>query len=143
MSLHGLVYLSQASSRLDSAELDLLLEKAQFKNQKLGVTGYLCRFKGRILQYIEGPEENLELLFDTIQADSRHKVLVHTSSPDFNERRFPSWSMRMISNEELSQFNIELLLENNLLYLKNNLPNQEKAKTNIWLEIDSIAKINR
>lgn len=140
MSLTGLVYLSEASSSLTESELAQILEKAEVRNKQLEITGYLCRFKNRILQYIEGPEEQLGPLFNKIKADKRHKILFHTLSPKFTKRRFPNWGMRMISNDELNRFNIELLLENNLLYLKSDLPNPEAIEGNIWSQIDSLAR---
>lgn len=137
----GLVYLSDANVDFDINDLTALTKQAREKNQQLGVTGYLCYARKRFMQYIEAEPDVLESLINTIIKDSRHTVLylLHEEIP--RERRFPSWGMRYITPEELQRFNIELCIEQNMLYLKNDFAFKEHSATMIWKEIDTIANM--
>lgn len=142
MNVTGIVYLSESKVEFDREELLALVKHAREKNKSLGITGYLCEFRGRFIQYIEGPEAELNELYETIRNDDRHRVMHYEMSEGLSSRRFPTWSMRMINKEELKRYNIEIVLENNLLYLKNGFPSPEKITNNVWQLVNTISKIH-
>lgn len=142
MSLSGIVYLSEATVDFNQEDTLKLVQDARKNNEILGVTGYLCQFRGRFIQYIEAPATTLNDLYSRIQADERHKILYHAEAAKFTHRRFPRWGMRMITDADLKRYNVELVLENNLLYLKNDFPNPEAITNNIWMLVDTISRIH-
>lgn len=88
-----IVYQSTASQELGSLALFNLLTEAQTRNSQLGITGHLLFLDGQFTQCFEGPPDQVELLWQSIQRDKRHhsiELLVRHSSED---RRFPEWTM--------------------------------------------------
>jgi Sensors of blue-light using FAD. len=88
-----LVYISSATELFSKESLFELLEHAREKNQRLGITGLLLYREGNILQTLEGEQEAVESLFQTIARDPRHvDVMVLLRGP-IDAREFPDWSM--------------------------------------------------
>lgn len=139
--IEGIVYLSDAGQDFTIDDLDALCKHARTANLQLGVTGYLCFARNRFIQYVEGEPKVLDTLLEKIYNDPRHTVLQSLKDLSIPSRRFPSWGMRYISPEELNRFNIELCIEQNLLYIKNDFGFAERCKKMIWQEIDSIAQL--
>lgn len=100
LSMRALVYRSQQKHRFSQRELNELVAHAAAKNQRLGVTGYLCYRQGLFLQYLEGPAEALEDLMHVISQDPRHEVEMTVWIDEaLDDRRFPDWSMRNLTLE--------------------------------------------
>ena len=92
--LFRLVYISRAVELFSSDDLNSLLERARAYNQSRSVTGLLLYKDLSFLQVLEGHKSELEALFASISADSRHfriKLLVDMEA--IPERSFPEWSM--------------------------------------------------
>ena len=88
-----LVYASAATRPFSPSALAVLLEKARSRNRFYDVTGILLYHNGSFLQVLEGPEQGVDLIFGSIQRDSRHnnnKVLVRQTFP---RREFGDWAM--------------------------------------------------
>ena len=138
-NLRGIVYLSEGD--FSDVELETLCSEAAAKNASLGVTGYLCYSRGRVLQYIEGEQEVVDDLLNTIEDDTRHHILVHLKSDSRTEHLFPSWNMRYIADAELERFQIEHCIENNLLYIKNDFRFKERYREFTWKHVETMARI--
>lgn len=115
-TLYNLAYISKNMISGDAAvisdQIKDILSAAQRNNPKLGVTGALLYSGGYFCQVIEGPEDILEELFETIQMDERHgQVTVLQFSP-IEERGFSDWAMALAGIEEDMRWDIEGVLKN-------------------------------
>lgn len=87
------VYLSSSTGLLSEDELSIILDKSQKNNRASGITGILLYFNGNIIQVLEGPEETVKSLYQTISHDSRHSNLINLYSQPIEQRSFPDWTM--------------------------------------------------
>ncbi len=106
-SLYVLLYQSRAARAIDAAALRDILETAVARNAKGDVTGLLVYgememlpgIPGLFMQWLEGPEAAVRLLFDSIARDPRHtEIELLADGPAYvvtgaNARLFPSWAM--------------------------------------------------
>lgn len=93
MSLRQLVYVSRYSQELSGNEMEALLKQVRAKNERLGVTGMLLAGDGRFLQVLEGPEEVVRALYETIRKDPRHTKCYVVAERTIETREFSDWSM--------------------------------------------------
>ena len=78
----------------DSSILDNILLFSRRNNERDGITGALiCRHEV-YLQFLEGPKDKIDALFDRIRIDDRHLEVSLLLSEDCSERLFPEWSMK-------------------------------------------------
>ncbi|MDM7942035.1 MAG: BLUF domain-containing protein [Hydrogenophaga sp.] len=94
-SLATLVYRSRCVTPLDEAELRQLVESALQRNRVESITGLLIYDGGRFLQWLEGPAEGVDRVWQSIRADRRHtdvEILGHMPS---TVRCFPDWGMKL------------------------------------------------
>ncbi|TYK66141.1 BLUF domain-containing protein [Colwellia echini] len=87
-------------------QIESILDSASTNNLKLGVTGALLYTGGYFCQVIEGEEENIEELFETIQLDNRHAELTVLNFEKITERNFSQWSMAFAGIEDSMRFDI-------------------------------------
>ena len=66
------MYESTATQAMTDAKLWTLLQQARSNNEARGITGLLLYASGHFLQVLEGPEQVVRRLFDTIQDDPQH-----------------------------------------------------------------------
>ncbi|MBA0434260.1 BLUF domain-containing protein [Stenotrophomonas maltophilia] len=105
MSLHAIAYASEARADLQTTDLDRLLADATAFNRVAGVTGVLMFDGTRFLQYLEGPEDGIDSVFQRIvNARSHGQVKMLCRAPVL-QRAFPRWSMgtRRIEADLLAQ----------------------------------------
>ncbi len=95
--MKAILYLSTANAEFDNESLKALEVNAAENNKKLGLSGFLYFDGSKFLQYLEGEEENLMPLLDTIRKDPRHTFLCETEEV-ISEKRFPDWSMKNIQS---------------------------------------------
>lgn len=88
-----IVYQSTASQEFGSLALFRLLTEAQLRNASLKITGHLLFLNGQFTQCLEGPPENVELVWQSLQRDTRHHNIELLVRHTAQERRFPEWSM--------------------------------------------------
>ncbi len=100
MPLRSLVYCSEAVPGLTVNQIDDLTRDAAAHNLIAGVTGVLLSDGRRFLQYIEGPEDGMELTYFRIMNSRSHREIVELGHSRGRVRRFPYWSMRWIPVEE-------------------------------------------
>jgi hypothetical protein len=91
--LDSLVYVSSAVKLLRPEEIEYLLTRARERNEEYGITGVLLYIGGNFMQYIEGPADNLELIYKIIREDKQHSGIILVTRETIEEREFGDWSM--------------------------------------------------
>ena len=89
----SLTYVSATAELLSVTELVELLESIRPKNDQLELTGMLLYSGGNVIQTLEGPEESVESVFASIEADPRHTGVIVVRREQVDARTFPAWSM--------------------------------------------------
>jgi hypothetical protein len=108
--MRRLKYVSRFAKEMTEAEIDELVSKAAKRNAELQITGALMSTGKLFFQVLEGPSENVELLFRSIQRDARHTdVLLLSQDEGVPERIFPDWSMKRFSLERAEEARLEPL----------------------------------
>ena len=140
--MKGTVYVSEARSPFDEKALDELASRAAAKNARLRITGYLYYENERFLQYIEGAREDVDALMSQIAQDQRHTVKSIAHDQDFHVRRFPTWHMRRLRHEEVSQVRMEHVLSDYMLVMKT-VPAQAGRgwEGGVWRMVKTIAEV--
>lgn len=93
------------------------------KNARLGITGILLLIQGKFIQYIEGPSENIDALYNTIKKDKRHTDLKLLDSGSIKEQQFKDWSM---AYHEISEMQVKDVMKDKNLDLKKVFISKEK-----------------
>lgn len=95
--LARLIYASRASSDSGPGGLSELMRNILLRsihnNRMAAVTGFLVAGEGRFLQLLEGPIAEVEVTFDRIRRDPRHKNLVVIDRGAAERRLFRDWNM--------------------------------------------------
>lgn len=106
-----LVYTSAATTPFTNKDLAKLLKHSRRRNHLCSISGILLYDSGSFLQLLEGPEENVEVLFRTISRDPRHHStrLLHRKS--ITKPEFGQWSMGFVNvrKEERPEGFVDLL----------------------------------
>ena len=89
----SLVYVSSSTSEFSEADLVALLKHSREKNTRLGLTGLLLYRDGNFMQVLEGPDNAVRQLFETILADSRHHGVILLLERQIELREFADWTM--------------------------------------------------
>lgn len=93
LRLHSLVYVSASDHRLAGVDLQTLLAQSRRNNAAHDITGLLLYRAGTFLQFLEGQEADVELLYAAIEADPRHHDVTLVRRRPQPHRQFPSWTM--------------------------------------------------
>lgn len=101
MTIHRLVYLSDARAGLKTDDLSMILEKARQNNARLGLTGILLFHDGRFFQVLEGEMATVMTCFNKIMQDERHTAVSILTAGPAEMRAFPGWRMGYANMEEL------------------------------------------
>lgn len=80
-----------------------LLYHSYSNNQASGITGALIYENNKFGQVIEGFEKDIEVLWQKIQKDCRHKNVRLIESKPISERSFSKWMMVFQGNEEITK----------------------------------------
>lgn len=91
--MYELLYLSVSPRGLSESELAELLRAARLKNESLGVTGMLLYHDREIMQILEGDEDVVKGLYETISVDKRHSSVAILYQGGIENRSFSQWSM--------------------------------------------------
>lgn len=86
-----------------------ILAAAHRKNPALGITGALLYSGGFFCQVIEGPQEAIEELFETIQMDGRHADVTVLQFEPVEERGFDDWAMAFAGIEDEMRFDLDAI----------------------------------
>ncbi len=100
--LFNVVYCSRATSGVDHAAVNRILESARLFNPAHGITGLLVFGSGIFFQWIEGPRKDVARLMSMIHADPRHENVVLLSEfEESRERLFPDWDMELVAAADI------------------------------------------
>ena len=91
--LNSLVYVSSEVKPLGPEEISHLLNRARARNSEYDVTGVLLYISSNFMQYLEGPEESLDIIYKLIQEDDRHTGLILVDQEKIDSRQFGDWAM--------------------------------------------------
>ncbi len=76
-----------------------ILKVARVRNARAGITGALALHNSRFAQILEGPEAEVNRLFDTISQDTRHLNVELQEIRTIDKQLFDGWSMALVGNE--------------------------------------------
>ena len=76
------------------SDLDHILIKSRYNNDKNNITGALFCRDDLYLQYLEGPEKTIDLTFSKINEDDRHTEIILLKSGISTRRLFANWAMK-------------------------------------------------
>ena len=135
--MKGLVYISRATTSFSQEELTALAQRAAKKNKKHNITGYLSYdSEDHFIQYIEGEENEIQQLFDSIYKDNSHRI-THFVRHDIEKRKFSNWGMRLIVDHEFKD--IHDLMINHLFHLSSAPSIVTHKNRLIWNTVDALA----
>lgn len=93
MSLHQIIYTSQASEQFNKRNLLDLLHTSRGYNTIDNISGLLMHRNGYFLQIIEGEQDVVENLFQRLSNDTRHKNIKMILNRTVESRLFSNWAM--------------------------------------------------
>ena len=101
----SIAYVSAATSAMTDDEIAGILTQSRANNSRDGLTGALLFHRGRYIQILEGPREQVLSRFAIIAADPRHRSVQKVSEKIIGQRQFPEWTMgfRPLSDGALKQ----------------------------------------
>lgn len=104
-NLIHLIYSSAATREITDDEIIILLTRARMKNARFGITGMLLFENGSFFQVLEGPAENVDVIYQEIAQDDRHTSIVTIIREPIFKRTFGDWTMgySKFSSEELEE----------------------------------------
>ena len=90
--------LADAPGTIEQGLADIL-RTARSNNRNLGITGALMfyEYKDWFAQVLEGPESEVQKLFETIKSDPRHKSVEVRETIQAPDRLFRRWAMALIA----------------------------------------------
>jgi hypothetical protein len=97
-----LKYLSEAASETNVWSLTKIVNTAVSLNEKHGITGILFFDHGYFGQILEGQRVDVEETWSRIKKDPRHHQIELLEITEIEERRFPTWSMKLFDADEFS-----------------------------------------
>lgn len=107
MSIYSLSYHSRnlvEDLTLDSlSEMNKILEVALSRNSANGVTGALMFNEGKFTQVLEGDQDAVKKIFDSIQRDPRHTDVSVLATQTARARRFSSWAMAFVGTSSAAR----------------------------------------
>lgn len=91
----SLLYISYNRMPLDTADrqVQAIVDKSVIHNKRADITGALIFAGVHFCQFLEGPEDAVISLMDTIRADTRHRDIWVVYQEAASDRRFADWSM--------------------------------------------------
>ncbi|MBH9551682.1 BLUF domain-containing protein [Inhella gelatinilytica] len=97
------------ASHTDASEADLaaILRASRAHNTAHGITGLLCHNDDWFVQVLEGGREAVNVLYNTIVRDPRHRDVTLLAYQEIKERRFAGWAMGQVN---LARLNPALVL---------------------------------
>lgn len=96
-----LYYTSHLDHGATQADIDHILRVSRKNNTADEITGMLILHQGKVLQFLEGPEDKVNGCLDRIRKDPRHRVSDFVSRARVTNRVFPRWSMGLKTFDEL------------------------------------------
>lgn len=98
-----LSYMSTATETFSAPTLAALETRADSRNRARDITGALLFDSVNFYQVLEGAEEDVITLMDSITRDRRHGGIIYLESGEQARRIFIDWGMRLLSFPQLSR----------------------------------------
>lgn len=95
--LYSLIYVSTAIHLMEDDELLAILHTSVQNNTERSITGILLYKGGNFLQVLEGEKEDVQYIFEKIQADRRHTGIIVISEETIESRLFADWKMAFVN----------------------------------------------
>lgn len=99
MPIQAIAYTSNASPAFRDCNWESFARNAAFFNKQAGVTGVLLFDGIRFLQYFEGPDDGLSVVYQRILNSRLHTNVAELGRGRAGQRNFPYWSMRLVEAE--------------------------------------------
>lgn len=138
--MFSLIYYSQAAYPFNDEDLYRLASQAHDHNQQISVSGFLQYKDNHFMQYLEGDQNDVLALMDTIGKDARHVVLrtVHLTKSDV--RRFDNWHMRYWKESEFTYVRLADLLDDVLQRMSPSVFGEDKLRETITRLVDKMSE---
>ncbi|MEM9673281.1 MAG: BLUF domain-containing protein [Bacteroidota bacterium] len=143
MEIFAVVYYSQAHYSFREEQLIALARKAEERNQRLGVTGFLQYRDGHFFQYLEGKQYKVLTLLGHIKRDPRHTILRIVPLGELPTRYLDHWHMRYIGQHILAQYDLIDLLHIVLDRISAGVYDQEILQRRILRLVQKISAYDR
>ena len=102
-TLTRIIYISDFDEKnLSSDVVSSILTSAKKNNKNLNITGMLLFDYKHFIQVLEGPEESVVALYDSIRRDRRHSNVRTVEKTTVEQRRFGHWDMGFAHLEQAS-----------------------------------------
>ena len=92
-----LKYVSHFARPMSESDLAELSDECTQGNLEHGITGVLMVSGEVFFQVLEGAPDKVDLIYEKIRHDPRHRDVVMLADESANERLFPDWTMQMVS----------------------------------------------
>jgi len=137
--MYTLTYESVATNALEIAEMEELLEKARANNIKDSITGCLIYYQGKFVQLLEGERKEIDVLYDKIKQDPRHKNVTLFSDDQITKRTFPNWGMAYypIDEDGTNKYEFEQY-KRNLILLSDLVEPTNVTARHFWKKIKTM-----
>ena len=109
--LHSLAYFSRNALGREgdkTAEIESILDIARRNNLDQGITGALLYSDGCFAQVLEGPLSSVELIFEKIELDSRHRNVKILHFKPLERRNFGQWSMAFAGSVDPAKLPLDI-----------------------------------
>ena len=93
LNIKHIIY-SSTPFGFSGGDLDHILIQSRYNNDKNNITGALLCRDDLYLQYLEGPEKEIDLTFSKITEDDRHTEIQLLKSGMSTRRLFANWAMK-------------------------------------------------
>ena len=92
-ALLSIAYVSVATNDMTDADIGAILSQSRANNVDHDLTGALLFQRGRFIQILEGPDDEVRARFAIIAADPRHRSVQLVAEKFIAVRQFPEWTM--------------------------------------------------
>lgn len=101
--MYRLFYVSRAARDMDEESVDSLAEQAASNNASSNIVGALCYNGVAFGQVLEGPQEDIFRLLDSIRADSRHEGVIVVAEKPIRFRHFKDFHMKRVRGMDFNE----------------------------------------
>lgn len=95
-----LLYFSTAKPIMTASEVNQIAAVSSADNEKRSITGALAFNGSTFAQVLEGDEEVVLPLMESILADPRHTGVREVMRKQINQREFDGWGMKLVGGLE-------------------------------------------
>jgi hypothetical protein len=97
--LDSIVYVSSAVRLFSLDETEYLVKRARERNKEYGITGVKLQIDGNFIEYLEGPKENLDIIYKIIREDEQHTGLILIAREAIESRLFGDWPLAYFAQD--------------------------------------------